>query len=197
MDKLRKYLILTVAFVVPVLIYLFLKLFGQNYYALPVYYQDETVRLEKEGCAILRAPHTVAFIDEASFATVIVPLPDGCENCTDSWNELRRIQQRHDEVAFNFITDKPMDCPDALSNCSSNYLSSVDLVNRMRCDLVMDIPMRISLDSAKKLNRWVLVDSYRKIRGYYEPNDREEIDRLILELTILKQEGNVAREEEL
>jgi len=42
------------------------------------------------------------------------------------------------------------------------------------CDLLLQKPLSI-----------VLVDDQRRIRGYYDPQHRDEVDRLIVEMKIL------------
>ena len=57
-------------------------------------------------------------------------------------------------------------------------LDSVDWAKLKYCDMAMS-----NLD-----NRVILVDKQNRIRGYYNITEREETDRLILELRILKTE---------
>ena len=44
----------------------------------------------------------------------------------------------------------------------------------LTCDLLLQPPWKV-----------VLIDDDRKIRGYYDPEDRDEMDRLVVELKIL------------
>ena len=54
--------------------------------------------------------------------------------------------------------------------------------------MVLDInPDEVSRDNLK----FVVLDSQKRIRGYYDPADYEEIDRLIAEVQILALDYNL------
>jgi hypothetical protein len=70
---------------------------------------------------------------------------------------LRLDEELSAEVQTIFLTEK------------SDYLNEI-----FTCDLLLQKPWTT-----------VLLDDQRRIRGYYDPTSREEVDRLIVELKIL------------
>lgn len=198
MSKFTKYVVLGVTLIIPVFIYVFLELFGSNQFTVPSYYQEEIPDKYSE-CSGVRAPYGVSFsgdslIDYHSRGKIILvnPVVDECFDCPPNLNEIKRVLNKHNDIkvvsfyetVYTSITDD-LGLPKGWDLVG---LSQVDLIELMRCKLLLDMPQTTTLEELSKINRLVLIDPQGKIRGYYEKEDREEIDRLIVELSILKQE---------
>jgi hypothetical protein len=154
----RKTIFLTLALILPILVFLFLKFFGQNKFEIPVYYQDA---IEKPtNCSIdFRAPYSVS---DSLLSALGVDSHRACfilfKNMTGE-NDIRlreEVQQNKLQVV---------------------YLSEVlrkEEESQMRCAFLLP----------DKFNS-VLIDEKRRIRGYYAVDSRDETDRLLVELKIL------------
>jgi protein SCO1 len=169
--------LLIATLVIPAAIFVFLKLFGDNRFQIPVFYQQEAPLLS-EDCPDVSLPYTVEdsrIPMEAlpeGFSELITFYPSACEDCKELQNQLRRITEIFDT--------KPL---------RSVWLGEAPVVEGL---------LRVSADSARFLqqcvlflpqgNTSVLLDAKRRIRGHYNLMDREEADRLIVEIKILLNE---------
>ena len=155
----KKLLYLFLALLLPGLIFIFLKLAGRNEFTIPIYYEDKVTDKIK-GCDL----------------TYPVPyhLPDS------AWRGGKKIL-----TANLFIFTE--------TGFDGNKLKSA-LEDEMGAGILGWIKM--SVDPAE-LEKWkctfllqdswqlVLVDQEKRIRGYYNPQLREDRDRLRVELKIL------------
>lgn len=192
MRKKSVFLFLLIA--LPVLIFLFLKFFGRNEFTIPIYYEKglgdslSTPCLEKSKAQyVVKNP----LVEEGKINIVHFERLDGPVLKT-RLEELSRVQ----DVFYN---DQEIELTTYLNGASigakeiTDYnrriqfkeefwniaeLDSTQWANLKYCGVAMT-----NLD-----NRVVLVDQLNRIRGYYNIIEREETDRLILELRILKTE---------
>jgi len=169
-NKFFKATVLSATLLIPIAIFLFLKFFGDNRFDIPVYYEDgkpdhfkECRADQKEGqyyvqtTGDIQLPATFLFLEgDKSFSGLDV---------SNIHNRLKESVGPINHVVFS------IDSTEGISQ--SKYLDSSAFVQQMRCNFVTDT-----------VNQFILVDSERKIRGYYN-TDREEVDRLIVELKIL------------
>ena len=72
--------------------------------------------------------------------------------------------------------------PENLSRVVENYGSEIDVVADPN---LADTRLRRCVFLMTESQDMILIDNQKKIRGYYDSKDREEIDRLLLELDIL------------
>lgn len=192
MRKKSAFLFLLIA--LPVLIFLFLKFFGRNEFTIPVYYQKglgdslTTPCLDKsrEQYVVRNMEVDMGKINIVHFERVDGPV------LKTRLEELERVQDvfqndadielttylNGSSISLKDITDynKRIQFVDQFWKISQ--LDSADWANLKYCGMAMT-----NLD-----NRVVLVDKQNRIRGYYNIIEREETDRLILELRILKTE---------
>lgn len=190
MGKKGVFLFLLIA--LPVLIFLFLKFFGRNEFTIPVYYEEgitdslATPCLEQTNIQYVVKNNLIEMgeIDIVHFERMDGPV------LKTRLEELERVQDvfASDEsiklkTFLNQETIKATDITDydqrILFNenfWKINALDSSAWSHLKMCDMVMS-----ELD-----NRVVLIDKENRIRGYYNILEREETDRLILELRILK-----------
>lgn len=192
MRKKSAFLFLLIA--LPVIIFLFLKFFGRNEFTIPVYYQKglgdslSTPCLDKS-----RQQYIVknAQVNQGKINIVHFERLDGPVLKT-RLEELERVQ----DVFFN---DAEIELTTYLNGSSIATKDITDYNRRIR--FIDDFWKINQLDSlawadlkycgmamSNLDNRVVLVDKQNRIRGYYNIIEREETDRLILELRILKTE---------
>lgn len=150
-----KKIILFVALPLPVIVFIFLKLFGKNEFDVPVYYVNG-VEKNIPGCNSYGSPYTLpdsalnAWGWKGAKATLIVLNEKGIEN------NLSRIASHFDQD--DYTTLRINDAPYEVKTC-----------------------MLLAGDSSQV----VMIDEQKRIRGYYTPTTNKEKDRLEVELKIL------------
>jgi protein SCO1/2 len=173
-------LVLTLAF--PVLVYLFLKSFGENRFNLPIYYSEAP---ETEFCDEMTFPHR-AEVDAIDFSEGQATLIFFSANIqSDDIQELFRVAAKYNQVQLVLLSDQQLTGDGFLlvGLERSQYLHVAD------CELIMNG----ELDAALPLNeKAVLVDSNGQIRGYYQTTELDDLDRLEVELDILLMENDYA-----
>lgn len=198
MMKKSTFLIATLA--IPVAIFLFLKIFGENSYEVPVLFEDGIPE-----CLQTSSPHKVP--DIANYgATIKDSGKDGfqvfgfLDNSTPKLTrkylvEVIRMQDAFYEVGaphFVLLSDGDLieigsleslseEMGMDLKNTSFVHMDSDSLLEFLNCGIAL-----IDDENDPKTNL-VLVDPDRRIRGIYNSMEVEETDKLILELRILKQ----------
>lgn len=206
--------ILLLILAIPVLIYLFLQGFGSNQFDLPVYYQ-EGVSSSMRDCEFSEGQHyipnfslvnqnhsSITDKDLEGNITVVdfffTSCPDICPIMT---SELSRVA-----IAFNkennlkimsFSVDPTHDTPQVLKSYAENYGADdsqwqfvtgdkKSIYALARCGFILPVQ---DGDGGKgdfiHSEKLILVDQDKRIRGYYDGTDREDVDRLITEVGIL------------
>jgi hypothetical protein len=156
----KKTLFLFLALLLPVCVFLFLKFFGKNQFDVPPLYQAD---IPEASCGIrYTAPYVLpdSVMQRVKAENNFVPL--FIVNFSTSDSGLNRVLEG--------VTPEEVKVIPA-SNLS---LKPTELTFIRDCILLM-----------KPTFDLVLVDNQNKIRGYYKTTDREEIDRLIVELEII------------
>lgn len=153
----KKILFLFLALLLPVSIFVFLKLFGKNEFDVPAFYQDKAP-IAKSGCDYrYGVPYHVA--DSLLLAM------EG------------EYKKKLYLVHFSDLTPR---LKDEIDNTEVSTLPARQLVRES------DVEKLKSCNLIATQNQdLVLVDGEGKIRGYYDSGDREEIDRLLLEVEII------------
>jgi hypothetical protein len=181
----------------PVIIFLFLKGFGKNQFDIPILYIDGIGdTLTNVSC--LDRSNSQYFVESSYFEKGIVKVvqfekQDGPVLKT-RLEELEKVQDifyQNPRIKMTTFLDGSSLQASSISNYNRRItfldqfwrfeeLDSVAYANLKQCSLVLT-----PLDS-----RVVLIDEENKIRGYYNIMEREETDRLILELRILQSKQN-------
>ncbi len=179
MDKTIKILFLIAALVIPSMVYIFLRGFGENKFEIPVYYPNG---LTIEGCSSdTSTTHLVKFENYKLQGAQLFYFPKWV-NSNEFYRQCERIMAKPYQVVFIAIADT------TLQSKLGNTLVVADenqLFNIANCALVLGQEVAI----AKPIfNRLVLVDAKKRIRGYYNGADLEDMDRLDIELDILSKE---------
>lgn len=156
----KKTLFLFLALVLPIGIFLFLKFLGKNEFAVQPLYVDVYPEV-MDGCtAVQSLPYTIPDsirlqLPLENYDLVLLKFGD---QGTESATQLKRIEEQfgNDPVILVAKSDTP----------KSDYWR--------RCVFFLKEPLDL-----------VLIDRSGVIRGQYNSAEREEIDRLITELSIL------------
>jgi hypothetical protein len=154
----QKAIFLFLALVLPICIFLFLKFFGKNEFAVEPLYTDTYPDIP-DGCKEVRIPYT---IDDS--VKSLLPLDDGLVIVIfekESSMQTNQVKRLHDEIAslpVRFLTLPPAERNLFWKKCVFFLKESADIV---------------------------MVDSGGAIRGQYSSGDREDIDRLLTEISII------------
>ena len=159
----KKIVYLFLALLLPGLVFLFLKKFGKNEFALPTYYQHGVDSLNTICGTVYAQPYQLpdSVLQKTGWqqrpASLFVFQKDAM---TDK--EFKRLFDSFEQQQFQVLEVNPKKMGDSVY---TRWSSCVFMVSASR--------------------NVVLVDSEKRIRGYYAIGSREETDRLILEMEIL------------
>lgn len=211
----RKVLFLFIMLMIPVGIILFLHGFGENRFEVPVFYAN-AAEMSSDLCVFQEGQHYIpsfTFNNQANAAvsqsalegklTVVDFIFTNCPTiCKEMSSEMRRVQEafRGDEQLqlVSFTVDPERDTPEVLKAYASrvgantanwHFLSGdkSDLYQMARCGFLLPVQAGDGSDEDFiHSNKLVLVDSQKRIRGYYNGDDRQDVDRLIHEIKIIK-----------
>jgi hypothetical protein len=156
----KKALFLFLALLLPVCIFLFLKFFGKNQFDVAPLYQAD---LPEASCGIRYvAPYV---------------LPDSVMQLVNEGNKhipLFIVNFSTSDAGLNRVLEEVTPEEVRIVRASNLSLDPTALTFIRDCVLLM-----------KPTFDLVLIDNQHKIRGYYKTTDREEIDRLLVELEII------------
>jgi len=177
--KIYKITVLIIALVVPSLIYIFLRSFGENTFNIPIFY-DKGISIE--GCSNQDSiQHLVKFESYPLEGIRLFYFPKWVND--DAFlRQCGRINSKWPHVIFTAIADT------TYQNNFGNILlvsGEQQLFEIANCVLVLGQDHFIE---SPLYNQLVLVDSKKRIRGYFEGNELKEMDRLDIELDILSRE---------
>ncbi len=201
MNKIWKTGILLITLAIPVFIWLFLKFFGHNNFEIPVYYPNGIDSIP--GCTSSQEPHVIpAFslssipgrtFTESEFDGEIVIsffLPYNCEDsCELVLEKLAGIQQvlsKTDNLKIVVFGDEKYTMEE-LKSLADRYHADPEqwyflsgkqqaITTLKKCGFIL---------SSFPLYTLVLTDEQSQIRGYYQVDDPEEVERLKGEVKIL------------
>lgn len=179
MKKATKGLFLIAILLIPIFIFLFLKFFGENKFDIPVYY-SEGVTSPFPYCESYTGTYTVEGLAKENLPGVFLFFEEEEEfDLLEVNNVKNRLSETVGAMGYSVYTR------DSTLN-GVNTLDSSVFTQTLQCQFISDT-----------LNQYILVDSKSRIRGYYN-TERDEIDRLIVELKILlenERNGIDSREE--
>lgn len=164
----KKSVYLFLALLLPVIVFVFLKYFGKNEFAIPVYYKDgiDSVSVSCGGdyARPYTVPDSVLTAINAAKKQAWVAVFEPTEASKIELNRLKDIF-RPEEFTKSEIIIQQGDPTGISERRYRRWTSCIFFV--------------------KKPYNAVLVDDQNRIRGYYAVDSREEMDRLILEMQIL------------
>ena len=160
MANYKKVIFLFLALMFPVCIFLFLKFFGRNEFAVPPLYNDVYPENVSQCGIAITLPYSIpdSVQSSLSLSKEKMSLIHFGKMSENEEKIVERIKQEHGD---KFVVRLLPDTLTRIKNCVFFIKAPIDLV---------------------------LVDSQGAIRGQYESANREEIDRLRMELSILFEE---------
>ena len=211
MKKITKAGILLCILILPVLVYLFLKIFAKNHYDIPTYFATDSVLVN--GRYKITGAHKIpafTFVDQdgEAFSSELLKdkilvtafLSEG-EITTSSkvTTELKRIQEAFADFPEIRIVSFSIDSENHGVSDTLNVYAETFRIDTARWsllsgskDAVYTLAQKGLLipgqsDSANRVlgETLALIDKAGHIRGYYTGTDRAEIDRLIREIQVL------------
>jgi protein SCO1 len=217
MNKMTKAAGLIVTLVVPVVLFLFLKEFGRNEFAIPVYF-EKGVDSSNLSCNFTDQQHTIPSFELTAHTgqkidqkvlegniTIAEFFFTSCPTiCPKMNNELIRVQEAfkdEEEIKIlSFTVDPEHDTQEVLARYAEEHHANPnqwyfltgakkDMYELARCGYVLPVQDGDGgVDDFVHSDRFVLVDKEKRIRGFYSGTNEEEVDRLITEIKVLQQE---------
>jgi len=171
-----KGIVLAIVLLFPVLVFVFLKRFGENQFDVPVYHQEGVIE-PVAGCSPVLTPYsvpplpgghawekgpTVVYFQERSWT------PGEIE-----YEQIVRICEKAGRSSFGFVRLSSSEL--AKNGCIVDLIIPENEARQWKqCHLLMPP------------EAWaVLVDEKGLIRGYYDIGEREETGRLLIEIDII------------
>ena len=158
----KKFGFLSLALILPLLVFIFLKFFGKNEFVVEPLFQIRAAKLLPD-CPEINYPY---FINDSSYqfikqehgqdSLLIILYESKSKDLDASEMQLTRLQESF--KLGNGLGLKRISNSDKSIECSLRLASPLDLV---------------------------LVDGKKRIRGQYNSNDRDDVDRLMTELDII------------
>lgn len=173
MNKKLKFTYLFLALLLPGVVFVFLKMFGENEFTIPIYYQSSDLGRGSQCADPPKIPYSVS--DKSNVPLGIITVVSfeadaSLEIARETSNQLNRMIEAYKDqievVSVSFIQ--------AGDKAQTLILDSVTYSNERSCNFL--IPKDSSI---------VLVDSYKRIRGYFIGHSLKDMDRLKTELKIL------------
>ena len=189
---------------IPATIYVFLRTFGQNEFSVPIYNANGGIEAYVSDMNNSPAHHKVLFndlinadgnpIDTDIFINKIIILDvvkvsDEIDKRNYQLNRISDIFKDENSVHIIQFSEEN-------SRLLANEKADTDIYKNNISFLNMDpkaisemATVQLGLDSStlevKAKNHLILLDNKQRIRGYYNLNDFDDVDRLILEIKIL------------
>jgi protein SCO1/2 len=200
---------------VPVLIIVFLKTMTSNTYEIPVYYQEGVDNPLMECDFVDNEQHVIPdftftsqdneLINRSAMKgkiTVVDFFFTSCPSiCPVMSTEMERVNDVFRDIddvqIFSISIDPDYDTPEVLQEYATLHQATKDkwffltgdkdmTYDLARCGFILPAMDGGSVpDDFVHSDKFVLVDEEGRIRGYYSGTNREEVDRLIVEIKIL------------
>ncbi len=174
MNKAIKFVFLIVMLCIPVVIFTFLRFFGNNKFDVEVFHSNGKASPFAEVCQRTEGQHYISQKLISTPLITIMSVADGNVNAPID-NILNRLNALFgNEINLIVLaTDSLM-----YHHAEVKLLTVQQLENAIKCELILT-----------NTDNFVLIDNERRIRGYYA-QDLDEIDRLIVETKILLENAN-------
>lgn len=206
--KTSKILILLFTLSFPVILYLFLRSYGVNKYELPIFFDDTQKLLCRNPAADLellylfpaKSSDSIPFRQALSADYKVIHFPDiEYVEIQSLKNELSRVLNTLSDISIHTVTLIPLEADD-MDNIGMNEFITKDAAYTYRYDSQVKDEL-IHCVFAFPTNEWngrhpseeiipveetlILLDQNNQIRGYYNGFKTKEVDRLILEMSVL------------
>ena len=162
----------------PIFVFLFLKKYGDNQFELPVLYPEGNPIAEC-GRGVLQHKLTPEILFENNVdLPALIHVPSTQQN--KFYSDLNSVLAKHNQVNLYKLILK--DTTHLLWNKSSITFTADKYINFLNCELILGEDHKLK---EPIVNKYVLVDDERRIRGYYNCSELDDIERLDVELDIL------------
>jgi protein SCO1 len=213
--RLLQGMVLVCILLVPVLIFMFLKNFGNNTYDIPIYYEngvdnpflecpiadttqhhipDFTLvnqRNEAVGSAEMKGKITVVDFFFTSCPSICPVMSSEMERVNDMFREEPNLQ------IFSISIDPTYDTPEILQEYANKHKAKAgkwdfltgdkeEIYQLAKCGFILPTLDGMGVpDDFAHSDKFVLIDEQGRIRGYYSGTNREDVDLLVLEAKVL------------
>lgn len=155
----KKITLLFLGLLLPVLVFIFLKFFGENQFEVPLLYVNGVGKIPS-GCSFnYNRPYLIPDSVVKKFRHAVTPLV--LVNFGKNSGRLQEILDPFSEKEIELL-----DGPDAFGK--------EELSTMKKCIFLTEAPSTL-----------VLIDKENNIRGHYNGNDRDDMDRLRAEVSII------------
>lgn len=208
-------LVLVCILLVPVVIFLFLKAFGNNQYEIPILFQNGVEDPLRECNIVESGQHYIpdfTLTDQdgnlrgknemSDKITIVDFFFTSCPSiCPVMSTELERVDDafRNDDQIqiYSISIDPEYDTPEVLAEYAKSHMATAGkwffltgdkplIYNLARCGFLLPtIDGEGQPEEFVHSDKFVLIDGLGRIRGYYSGTNREDVDKLILETKIL------------
>lgn len=208
-------MVLVCILLVPILIFLFLKSFGNNTYDIPVFFEkgvdnpfrecpiaDTTQHYIPEFSFTNQAGQTVGRADMEGKITIVDFFFTSCPSiCPKMSSEMERVNDMfrdNEHVQIMSISiDPTYDTPEVLRDYAEKHNAEVGKWNFLtggvqetydlaKCGFIIPSIDGLGVpDDFVHSDKFILVDELGRIRGYYSGTSREDVDLLMLETKVL------------
>jgi len=203
MRQIRKIVILALILLIPAAIYIFLQSFGQNEFTVPIYNEDGEIEVFISNEDNNQNYYKVSFndlinrelypIETKLLADKIILLDLAISNGENSNNDYQIVRIadifKDDEsvhIIRIFNKDHEQEANERVPE--AEYRKNISIIKGHNT-LLRTAKAQLGLDMTSMEtiaeNHLVLLDAEKRIRGYYNLNDFDDADRLILEIKIL------------
>lgn len=204
MRHIRKIVILALILLIPAAIYIFLQSFGQNKFTVPIYNEDGEIEVFISNEDNNQNYHKVSFndlinrehypIDTKLFTDKIIVLDlviSGEETSNNDYQIIRIADIFKDDESVHIVRifnkDHERNANEKVHE--TEYRKNISIINEGLNTLqrMAKAQLGLNMTSVETVaeNHLVLLDDEKRIRGYYNLNDFDDADRLILEIKIL------------
>ncbi|SHO65289.1 SCO family protein [Algoriphagus zhangzhouensis] len=207
--------VLVCVLLIPVLIFMFLRGFGENHYDLPIFYQngvdnpfkecnfeDSTQHYIPEFAFTNQEGKTIGRKDMEGKITIVDFFFTSCPSiCPVMSKEMERVNdmfRNNPEVQILSISiDPEYDTPEILQEYANEHHatpgkwhflsgSKLETYELARCGFILPTVDGLgNPDDFIHSDKFTLVDDQGRIRGYYSGTNREDVDLLMLETKVL------------
>lgn len=175
MKQSLKILFLVVTLAIPLSIFIFLRIFGENKFDIPVLHAagvEQHFANCNFGSGQFHVPEDIVSSGGPSLIFIYEDAGFDLAHLDNQYSRLRSLFKTDLADLKVYTADSIL-----LDHADVVQLDEEQLKQVMNCGLVTNTP-----------NQFILIDEDRRIRGYYD-TDLDEIDRLIVEIKILLQNG--------
>ena len=178
MKKIQKVIIMISVLLAPIFVFLFLKEFGTNEFELPIYYPEGNPISEcNRGDGQHRFTKEIVFNNDLKLPALFY-LPS--DEQSEYYSDLHNVLSKYPGVDIWALSiEKSVVAQEGVKSLIADSKKYSEFIN---CELVLGEDHWLN---EPVTNKYVLIDAQRRIRGYYECDNLDDIERLDVELDIL------------